>query len=82
MANTPHTLETLGLTPDELNTARQEVSARAYKIWEDQGYPSGTHDEDWLRAEQEYIAECQASSQTSQQTRTAKTTARSATATN
>ena len=37
----------------EKNAAREEIALRAYRLWEERGRPSGTPQQDWLRAEAE-----------------------------
>ncbi len=37
--------------------AEDEIAARAYRCWQERGCPSGSPEEDWLRAEQELLAE-------------------------
>lgn len=32
----------------------QQMRERAYKIWEDEGRPDGSHDEHWKRAEEQH----------------------------
>jgi len=32
------------------------IAALAYALWQEKGCPEGTHEEDWLRAEQELTA--------------------------
>lgn len=38
--------------PSELSK-REEIARLAYSYWEAAGYPSGSAEEDWLRAERE-----------------------------
>jgi len=50
------TLETLELTPEELQRAREAVQKLAYFLWLEAGCPSGCDRELWVRAEQDWIA--------------------------
>jgi len=49
------TLETLELTPDQLESSREAVRKMAYCKWLDAGRPDGLEVEFWLQAEREWI---------------------------
>jgi hypothetical protein len=34
----------------------EQIASLAYQLWEQRGYPEGSPDEDWFRAEQELTA--------------------------
>jgi Protein of unknown function (DUF2934) len=40
----------------KIHPTHEDVAALAYAQWQEKNYPEGTHEEDWLRAEQELIA--------------------------
>ena len=40
----------------EIHPAHENIAALAYAQWQKQGCPEGTHEEHWLRAEQELTA--------------------------
>ena len=40
----------------ESHPPREDIAALAYAEWQEKGCPEGTHEEHWLRAEQELIA--------------------------
>jgi Protein of unknown function (DUF2934) len=49
------TLETLELTPEELNSSKDAVLKMAYFNWLDAGCPDGEQLEFWLKAERRWI---------------------------
>ena len=40
----------------EARPRHEEIAALAYSQWQEKGCPEGTHEEHWLKAEQELIA--------------------------
>jgi hypothetical protein len=48
-------------TPDFLH---EEISLRAYQLWQERGCPIGSPEEDWFRAEQEISSETGQSAET------------------
>lgn len=52
----PVNLQTLPLSPEELESAEQVVRQLAYMLWLEAGRPLGMEDEFWLKAEQEWLA--------------------------
>jgi hypothetical protein len=40
---------------DESAFSHSEIERRAYKLWEDAGYPDGTHEQDWIEAERQLV---------------------------
>ena len=53
--------------------ARRAVEARAYQIWETEGYRDGTQDDNWYRAEREHLATSGVESQNSSEGGTTQT---------
>lgn len=51
-------LDTLELTPRELEIAREEVRRLAYRRWCEAGYPLGDGAPFWLAAEEDWIGRC------------------------
>ena len=49
------TLDTLELTPEQLDSCREEVRKLAYRKWQESGSPEGRELECWLAAEHEWI---------------------------
>ena len=49
------TVETLDLTPEELNVCKDAVRRRAFFNWCDAGCPDFGHFDFWLQAEREWI---------------------------
>jgi hypothetical protein len=49
------TLETLELTPQELDSCKQAVRKMAYKLWLDAGRPECGQVDFWLAAERDWI---------------------------
>jgi hypothetical protein len=45
-ATTPQTVSTHRLNPEE-------IAARSYELWQERGYPIGSPEIDWFRAEEE-----------------------------
>jgi hypothetical protein len=41
-------------TPKAVISEQEEISRIAYTFWEERGRQDGSHEEDWLRAEQEF----------------------------
>ncbi|MGD1104768.1 MAG: DUF2934 domain-containing protein [Terriglobia bacterium] len=41
------------VTPQTQNSPHEEITLRAYRIWEERGCPIGSPEEDWFRAEEE-----------------------------
>jgi hypothetical protein len=37
------------------NEQHEQIEKLAYQLWEERGRPLGSPDEDWIRAEQEFI---------------------------
>ena len=37
------------------NTQHEQIAKLAYRLWEERGAPLGSPDDDWFRAEQEFI---------------------------
>lgn len=52
------TLETLELTPEELNSSKDAVRKMAYFNWLEAGCPEGGQLEFWLKAERQWIEQC------------------------
>ena len=49
-------VESDGDVPENLNyPSHAEVSARAYQLWEEAGYPDESHQQNWLEAERQLI---------------------------
>ena len=46
----------LSAAPSEIHPTHEDVAALAYALWQESGCPEGTHEENWLRAEQELTA--------------------------
>lgn len=40
----------------EIRPTHEDIAALAYAQWQENGCPEGSHEEDWLRAEQELTA--------------------------
>jgi hypothetical protein len=40
----------------EIHPTHEDIATLAYAQWQGKGCPEGTHEEDWLRAEQELTA--------------------------
>ena len=40
----------------EVHPTHEDIAALAYAHWQEKGCPEGTQEENWLRAEQELIA--------------------------
>ena len=40
----------------EVHPTHEEIATLAYVQWQEKGYPEGTHEEHWLRAEKELTA--------------------------
>ena len=40
----------------EIHVMHEDIAALAYAQWQEKGCPEGTHEENWLRAEQELTA--------------------------
>jgi hypothetical protein len=47
-----------------IHPKHEEIAALAYAQWQEKGCPEGTHEEHWLRAEQELIANQEVAVQT------------------
>ena len=47
----PNRLE--GRSVDNTEPSNEEISQRAFQLWEERGRPEGSQDEDWFRAENE-----------------------------
>ena len=43
----------LSAASSEINLTHEDIAALAYALWQESGCPEGTHEETWLRAEQE-----------------------------
>jgi hypothetical protein len=41
---------------EQISTTEEDIRARAYEIWEDEGRPEGKHLEHWGRAKDEVVA--------------------------
>ncbi len=41
--------------PQLSDAEREQIEKLAYQLWEERGRPLGTLDDDWFRAEQEFI---------------------------
>jgi len=41
-------------SPDKISPSEEDIKARAYAIWEEEGRPEGKHLEHWTRAAQEF----------------------------
>jgi Protein of unknown function (DUF2934) len=41
-------------SPDKISPFEEDIKARAYAIWEEEGRPEGKHLEHWTRAAQEF----------------------------
>ena len=37
------------------NAQREQIEKLAYQLWEERGRPFGSPDEDWFRAEREFV---------------------------
>jgi hypothetical protein len=35
--------------------SHSEIERLAYKLWEEAGYPDGTHEQDWIEAERQLV---------------------------
>jgi len=40
----------------EIHPTHEDIAALAYALWRERGYPEGTHEDDWCRAEQELVS--------------------------
>lgn len=45
-----------GSAPGDVEPSEDEIRRRAYQLWEEEGFPEGSHDRHWLEAEQELRA--------------------------
>ena len=41
--------------PQLSNAQHEQIEKLAYRLWEERGAPLGSPDDDWFRAEQEFI---------------------------
>ena len=41
------------ITEQAVDTLHDQISLRAYQLWQERGCPIGSPEEDWLRAEEE-----------------------------
>ncbi len=41
---------------NEFHPTHEDISALAYALWQEEGCREGTHEAQWLRAEQELVA--------------------------
>ena len=46
----------LSAGPSEIHPTHDDIAARAYALWQEDGCPEGVHEQDWLRAEQKLSA--------------------------
>ena len=47
----------LSAASSEIHPTHEDIAALAYALWQESGCPEGTHEENWLRAEQELTAD-------------------------
>ncbi len=45
------------MVEQQAGVAREEIAARAYRLWQERGSPEGSPEADWFRAEQEILGE-------------------------
>lgn len=52
--------------PEDSVSAHEKIALLAYRYWEERGYPGGSDQEDWFRAEREIMEQLANSKQSRQ----------------
>ena len=51
-----NSIQSTTIEPTHAEVAKEDVAALAHSYWVERGYRHGSHDDDWIRAEQELKA--------------------------